>query len=62
MSTDGQMFLLPGHGQGCKCEGPIIEGQLEGHVDRVEEDLLSNKLDVHLLVIEIPCHLWVYNP
>lgn len=57
MSTDGQVLLLAGHCQRGQRECPIIEGQLEGHMDRVEQDLLPHQLDVHLLVVEVACHL-----
>jgi len=57
MGADGQVLLLPRHCQGCQGKGPIIEGQLEGDVDRVEQDLLPNQLDVHLLVVKIPRYL-----
>lgn len=31
--TDGKMFLLTCHSEGCQGKGPVVEGQLERHVD-----------------------------
>lgn len=54
--ADGQVLLLAGHGERGQGERPIVEGQLEGHVDRVEEYLFADELDLELLVVKVPGH------
>lgn len=55
------MFLLARHGQRGEGESAVIEGQLKGHMHRIEKDLLAHELNVHLLVIEVTCH-FAYLP
>jgi hypothetical protein len=48
------VLLLPGHGEGGQGEGPVVEGQLEGDVDGVEEYLLADELNLQVLVVKVP--------
>lgn len=55
--ADGQVLLLPRHGQCCQRESPIVERQLERVVIGFPEQVRLDQSNLHFFVVEMSCHL-----